>query len=92
MCGSDGETYESICELEGAEGERFDYEGEACKQESLCSSSQHHTCIHAYTTHQDIKYSFLQVSVNLIHNQVQHLILMTILMTMMMTMMTMMMR
>ena len=41
-----------------------------------------HSSIHAYTTHQDIKYSFLQASVNMIHNQVQHLILMT--MTMMM--------
>ena len=39
----------------------------------------------------DIKYSFLQASVNLIHSQVQHLILMTMMMTMMTMMMMMMM-
>ena len=51
VCGSDGETYESICELEGAEGERFDYEGEACRR--VCAVL--HSSIHAYMHIQLIK-------------------------------------
>ena len=47
MCGSDGETYENICELEGAEGERFDYEGEACMQESCAVL---HSSIHSQSS------------------------------------------
>ena len=37
VCGSDGVTYESICELEGVEGERLDYEGETRAGELICA-------------------------------------------------------
>ena len=61
VCGSDGETYESVCELEREEGERFDYEGEACRRVNECSALQY-TCTYSNST---VEFLFHQASVKM---------------------------